>query len=225
MFLVISNVLRPDILDALLPEVANLPWRDGRVSAGRTASEVKENLQADLSGSLGAKLTSILQTSIEANEVLRAASRPKLFSNLLLSKTVAGGYYGPHVDNALMKKGSQHFRTDLSFSLSLSSSDSYEGGELIIHHEGSVQSHRPAAGELVLYPSTSLHEVREVTRGERLMCVGWIESHIRNPQHREVLFDLENLRASLRDSHTGQSAELMTLDKTISNLLRLWAET
>jgi ADP-ribose pyrophosphatase YjhB (NUDIX family) len=99
----------------------------------------------------------------------------------------------------------------------------YAGGELVVHTAGMTQEVKGEAGHLVLYPSGSIHEVRPVTRGERIVCVGWIESMIADGARREMLFDLENLRSSLRRQLPSQSAELLTLDKTIANLLRMWA--
>jgi PKHD-type hydroxylase len=141
----------------------------------------------------------------------------------LISKTGVDGRYGAHVDNALMGKGAQRLRTDLSFTMFLTPPGEYEGGELVIHAAGMTQEMKGEAGYLVLYPSGSIHEVKPVTRGERIVCVGWIESLVADAGQREMLFDLENLRAALRQKLPAQSAELLTLDKTIANLLRMWA--
>ena len=97
-------------------------------------------------------------------------------SSLLISKTTNGGHYGPHLDNALMASGEQRLRTDLSFTLALTAPESYEGGELVIQMPGTTERVKPAAGDLVLYPSTAIHEVIPVTSGERIVCVGWIQS-------------------------------------------------
>ena len=200
-----------------------LSWRDGKISAGAAARAAKVNEQADLGSVAGRKLIDIVMTRLGENAVLRAAARPRAFSNLLLSRTVEGGGYGPHTDNAIMRKGADRLRTDLSFTLFLSDPEDYDGGALRVHHAGHVQEVKPAAGDLVLYPSTSVHEVTPVRRGVRLACVGWIESQIAEQDRRELLFDLENLRASLRESGGANAAELITLDKSIANLLRMWA--
>jgi len=155
--------------------------------------------------------------------VIKAAAQPRRYSPLLISKTGVGGQYGAHVDNALMGKGAQRLRTDLSFTLFLTPPGEYEGGELVIHAAGMTQELKGEAGYLVLYPSGSIHEVKPVTRGERIACVGWIESLVADAGQREMLFDLENLRTALRQKLPAQSTELLTLDKTIANLLRMWA--
>ena len=114
-------------------------------------------------------------------------------------------------------------RTDLSFTLFLSDPADYDGGELNIDMAGMTHSVKGEVGDLVIYPSTTLHQVAEVTRGTRYVCVGWIESLIRSTEQREMLFDLDNLRAELLKSHDKNSPELLTLTKTIANLTRMWA--
>ncbi|MGB3471352.1 MAG: Fe2+-dependent dioxygenase [Erythrobacter sp.] len=201
-----------------------LEWRDGRETAGKVAKQVKRNLQAIVATDAGKAIREELRPMIAENRVVKAAARPRRISSLMISKTGDGGYYGPHVDNALMGKGNNRIRTDLSFTLFLCNSADYEGGELVIHNAGVMQTVKGEWGQLVLYPSTSIHEVKPVTSGERIVSVGWIESLIADPVHRELLFDMENLRTSLRQKLEAQSPELLTLDKTIANLLRMWAQ-
>jgi PKHD-type hydroxylase len=209
-------------LEALGERIDRLRWRDGRATAGTTAKAVKRNLQAVLSDPDGESLQGELKQIIADNPVVKAAAQPRRFSRLIVSRTQDEGHYGAHVDNALMGKGEDRMRTDISFTLFLNPPEEYEGGELVIHAAGMTQSVKPQAGEIVLYPSSSIHEVRPVTRGVRAACVGWIESWIADPGQREMLFDLENLRVSLRTQMPRQSAELLTLDKTIANLVRMW---
>jgi PKHD-type hydroxylase len=215
----------PDAADlaAIHDRIALLTWRDGRETAGSVAREVKRNEQAAMDSTAGRSLADELSHILWDNPVIRAAAQPRRFSPLLISRTGEGGGYGAHVDNALMGLGERRLRTDLSFTLFLTPPTEYEGGELVIHAAGTTQSVKGEAGHLVLYPSGSIHEVQPVTRGTRIVCVGWIESMIEDTARREMLFDLENLRASLRTQLPGQSAELLTLDKTIANLLRMWA--
>nr|WP_070959012.1 Fe2+-dependent dioxygenase [Hyphomonas sp. Mor2] len=220
MLISISDVLDADEQSLVNGLLDGVTWKDGAETAGRVARQVKHNLQADLREGVGAKIEEILSKAIVRNPVLRAAAQPRRYSSLLLSKTEAGGGYGLHVDNAFMGTGEMAIRTDLSFTLFLSSPDTYEGGELVIEHAGVTQAHKPEAGDLVLYPSTSLHEVAEVRSGERLVCVGWIESRVPRPDDREILFDLINLKADLSKSHSDQSPEMLTLAKVIANLKR-----
>ena len=224
MLLVINAIDDAGHLAPLAERIALLEWRDGRETAGAVAREVKRNLQAAMDSTAGRRLADELLPLIADNSVLKAAAQPRRFSPLIISKTADGGHYGPHVDNALMGKGAHRVRTDLSFTLFLTPPDQYEGGELVVHTAGMTQEVKGEAGHLVLYPSGSIHEVRPVTRGERIVCIGWIESMIADSTRREMLFDLENLRSALRRQLPSQSAELLTLDKTIANLLRMWAQ-
>ena len=224
MLLVINAIDDAEHLAALAERIALLDWRDGRETAGAVAREVKRNLQAAMDSTAGRRLADELLPLIAENPVLKAAAQPRRFSPLIISKTADGGHYGPHVDNALMGKGAGRVRTDLSFTLFLTPPDQYEGGELVVHTAGMTQEVKGEAGHLVLYPSGSIHEVRPVTLGERIVCIGWIESMIADGMRREMLFDLENLRSSLRRQLPSQSAELLTLDKTIANLLRMWMQ-
>lgn len=223
MVLLINLLDDPAHLAALGERIGLLEWRDGRETAGSVARHVKRNLQAAMDSIAGRRLQEELAALIEDHPVLRASAQPRRFSPLIISKTAGGGHYGAHIDNALMGRGAQRLRTDLSFTLFLTPPEEYGGGELVVHAAGMTQELKGEAGQLVLYPSASIHEVRPVTRGTRIVCVGWIESLVADQASREMLFDLENLRTALRTQLPVQSAELLTLDKTIANLLRMWA--
>jgi PKHD-type hydroxylase len=223
MILVVNAITDPADLAAIAERIALLEWRDGRETAGATARKVKRNEQAVMDGPAGRALREELGRIVADNSVVRAAAHPRRFSPILISRTGESGGYGAHVDNALMGRGDRRLRTDLSFTLFLTPPGDYDGGELAIHAAGMTQEVKGEAGSMVLYPSGAIHEVRPVTRGTRIVCVGWIESMIADAARRELLFDLENLRASLRQQLPDQSAELLTLDKTIANLLRMWA--
>ena len=223
MILAIHAISEADRLAAIAERIALLQWRDGRETAGAVARQVKRNEQAAMDSTAGRSLQDEITGILADHPVIRAAAQPRRFSPLLISKTGVGGQYGPHVDNPLMGRGDKRLRTDLSFTLFLTPSADYDGGELVIDAAGMRQEVKGEPGHLVLYPSGSVHEVRPVTRGERIVCVGWIQSLVPDAAQREMLFDLENLRAALRQQLPVQSAELLTLDKTIANLLRMWA--
>jgi len=220
MQLTLGSVLTPDTLAQARTLLTQLSWKEGAKTAGAIARQVKQNRQADLSSRTGAKLRDLLQDALDRHPVLQAAARPKRFSPLIVSETRDGGGYGAHVDNALMGRGQAQMRTDISFTLFLSDPDSYEGGELVIDQAGATQSIKGQAGDAFIYPSTTLHAVAPVTQGVRHVCVGWIESAVPDVMEREILFDLENLRASLTGQLPAQSPELLTLSKVHSNLLR-----
>ncbi|HSJ78813.1 MAG TPA: Fe2+-dependent dioxygenase [Erythrobacter sp.] len=223
MILVINALDDAEHMAALRTRIGMLEWRDGRETAGSVAREVKRNLQGNMNSRAGRRLQEELLPIVADHTVVKAAAQPRRFSPLIISKTGVDGKYGAHVDNALMGKGGQRLRTDLSFTLFLNPPGEYDGGELVIHAAGMTQELKGEAGYLVLYPSGSIHEVKPVTRGERIVCIGWIESLIADTAQREMLFDMENLRIALRQKLPAQSAELLTLDRSIANLLRMWA--
>ena len=225
MILVINVLEDADHRAAIAERIAMLEWRDGRETAGSVARQVKRNEQAAMNSPAGRALQDELSQLIADNIVVKAAAQPRRFSPVIISRTGVGGKYGAHVDNALMGRGAQRLRTDLSFTLFLTPPGEYEGGELVIHAAGMTQELKGEAGNLVLYPSGSIHEVKPVTKGTRIVCIGWIESTVADPAQREMLFDLENLRTALRQQLPAQSAELLTLDKTMANLLRMWARS
>ena len=223
MFMMIGNVLDAAALGRVRGNAEELEWRDGALTAGVTAKQVKHNEQADLSSVPGKAVVQEVTGAIKANAVFTAAARPAKLSPILLSRTGPGGGYGAHVDNAIMGSEGRKLRTDLSFTLFLSDPESYEGGELVLDLPGGAQSLKPAAGDLILYPSTLIHAVETVTSGERLVAVGWVQSQLRSAAQRQTLFDLEQVRATLR-AKQGMGSEALMLDKVISNLLRQWGE-
>jgi PKHD-type hydroxylase len=223
MFLTISDVLTSRDLARVQKKTEALNWVEGTRTAGGRAKAVKRNLQADLRSVPGEAIHTFLAQAITAHPVLNGAAQPRRFSRLMLSRTADGGFYGRHVDNAWVGAGDERVRTDMSFTLFLSEPGSYDGGELLVETQGGVYAAKPAAGDLVLYPSGDIHEVRPVTRGERLACIGWIESAVSDPQAREALFELENLRVSLAGKLAADDPEHLVLDKVISNLLRRWS--
>lgn len=225
MILVINALDDAQHLAAITERIGLLEWRDGRETAGSVARQVKRNEQAAMNSVAGRALQDELFRVVSDNAVVKAAAQPRRFSPVIISRTGVGGHYGAHVDNALMGRGAQRLRTDLSFTLFLSPPGDYDGGELVIHTAGMAQELKGEAGYLVLYPSGSIHEVKPVTRGTRIVCIGWIESTVADSAQREMLFDLENLRTALRAALPGQSPELLTLDKTIAGLLRMWARS
>lgn len=220
----LPNVLSLGILEQVSQMLPLQSWRDGKETAGHLAKAQKQNEQADLSTREGAKLRTILSNAIVANTAVQSIAWPKVISKVLVSRTPVGGGYDWHTDDALMQSGAGKHRTDLSFTLFLSAPDSYDGGALEIHAGGEVETHKYAPGDMVLYTSDRLHRVAPVTAGTRVVCVGWIESVLRDPRQRDILFDLVTLRETLLKQYEPGTPEILSLSKTISNLLRQWAE-
>jgi len=218
MFLVLGQVLDQYEVAAVRETAAELDFEDGRATAGKYAKPVKRNEQAAASSARDA-ITDKIKAALRKNRLFNAAARPRRFVRLLVSRYTPGMEYGLHVDDAIMDGQ----RTDLSFTLFLSPSDSYAGGGLIIEDPLEERAIRLEAGEMVLYPSNTLHRVEPVAQGERLAVVGWVSSWVREPQRREILFDLE-MTASELFAREGKTPVIDRLNKARTNLLRMWAD-
>ena len=224
MILTIGDILKASTLAEVNRLLTTLQWHDGASTAGATARQVKRNEQADLSSRTGAQLRAMVMAELKSNVVVNAFARPAQFSRPLVSRTMPGGGYGLHVDNAFMGDGDERLRTDLSFTLFLSDPSTYEGGHLAIELSGVTHRAKGEIGDLVIYPSSTLHGVEPVTSGERIVFVGWIESLVRNGEQREMLFDLDNLKVELSRSHDANSPEMLVLSRTMANLKRMWMD-
>ncbi|RDI59105.1 Fe2+-dependent dioxygenase [Microvirga subterranea] len=218
MLITIADVLSHAELQDIRSTLQAMRFEDGRTTAGWSAKLVKDNEQAREGAALDL-LRERVSKAILANEVFSLAVRPKTLTPLLFSRYGGGQHYGTHVDNPLMNG----IRTDVSFTLFLADPDSYDGGELVIESVSGEDEIKLPAGHLVAYSSTSLHRVAPVTRGERLVAVGWAQSYLRDAAQRELLFDLENAKRGLF-ARAGKTPEFDLLAKTSANLFRMWAE-
>lgn len=222
MQVIAAAVLSADDLAEARAHLAGLSWTDGGRTAGPAARAVKRNEQADLTDRPGAALHAWLLSRIKAHPVFAAAAMPRRISRLMVSRTGPGGEYGSHTDNAIMGDAGGRLRTDLSFTLFLSAPEAFEGGDLVVEGALGDQRIKLPAGDLFLYPSGSIHRVEPVVAGERLVCVGWVESAIRDADAREILWDLERVRSSLPE--TTPAGVGLTLSKAIGALVRRWGE-
>lgn len=217
MFHVFDDILDGPEVDALREAAGSLTFEDGARTAGTLARAVKSNAQAAPSPARDAVLRKV-QTALLSHPGFVSATRPKAFARMLVSTYAGGQAYGAHIDDAIMDGA----RTDISFTLALSAADSYAGGALIVQDRIEERAFRLEAGQILVYPSDTLHRVEPVTDGTRLAVVGWITSWIRDPAKREILTDLDAIIAQelARDQDGGH---LQRLAKTRSNLLRMWA--
>jgi len=195
--------------------IEELPWEDGRQTAGKHAANVKNNLQLKRDSELSKKFSGLITKKILSNELIKSFALPKKVHGTIFSKSKSGMKYGRHIDNAYMSSG----RADLSFTIFLNSKENYEGGALSIESFNTEEKFKLNAGEIIIYPSTYLHSVEEVTDGERLVFIGWIESYIKSIEEREYLFDLDAAARSLLAKY-GRSNEVDLIFKSYSNLLR-----
>ena len=181
----------------------DLPWEDGKKTAGNHAAKVKDNLQLDKSSNISKKYTELIEKKILNNVLIKSFALPKRIHGTMFTKSLQGMKYGRHIDNAFMSNG----RADLSFTIFLNEKDKYSGGELLIEGLNSEEKFKLNSGGIIIYPSTYLHSVQEVISGERIVVVGWIESYIKSIEEREYLFDLDAGARSLLAKH-GRSDEL-----------------
>ena len=193
----------------------NEDWQDGKKTAGSHAAKVKNNLQLKRECETSQSLSKIITNKILSNPLIKSFSLPKKIHGIMFTKSREGMQYGRHIDNAFMSSG----RADLSFTIFINEKDSYKGGELIVENLNSEKTFKLNSGEIVIYPSTYLHSVKEINFGERLVCVGWLESYIKSIEEREYLFDIDAGARSLLSKH-GRSDELDLIFKSYSNLLR-----
>jgi len=196
-------------------EKESLLWDDGKLTAGKHAAKVKNNLQLRRDSDLSIKFSRLITKKILSNEVIKSFALPKKVHGTIFTKTTIGMKYGSHVDNPYMSSG----RADLSFTIFLNSRSNYSGGELSIEAFNSEEKFKLDAGEIIIYPSTYLHSVEEVINGERLVFIGWIESYVKSIEEREYLFDLDAAARSLLAKY-GRSDEVDLIFKSYSNLLR-----
>lgn len=215
---VLKNILDADAVDSILSTLREEDFRDGRDTAAGMARAVKHNEQIEIARLPG--VVDLLTAKVAQNTAFRNVAMPRHVSNIIVSRYRPGMSYGLHTDNAVLRSG---HRADISFTLFLSDPDSYEGGELCLVTAFGEQRVKLPAGSLVLYPTGMLHRVDEVSAGERIAVVGWVQSRVRDPRHREILIDLDRVRVEyLKNAGHDHAADLLL--KTSTNLRRMWDE-
>ena len=227
MLLKIERVLSPEQLAQARALLAQACWEDGRLTAGTQALGVKNNEQLARDGRESRALQELLLQALERHPLFFSAALPKRVLPPMFNRY--GGTtntYGNHVDQAVryLPGGMQRVRTDISCTLFLAEPHEYEGGELVIQDTYGEQRVKLAAGDLVLYPGTSVHRVEPVTRGHRVASFFWVESMVRSDEQRRLLYELDMALMRLRAEH-GDSAATVQLTGTYHNLLRMWADT
>ena len=190
-------------------------WEDGKKTAGLHAAKGKNNLQLDRRSKAGEESADYVREMLTSDPLIKSFSLPQQIHGVMFSRTGIGQGYGIHIDNPYMSTG----RSDMSFTLFLNEPDNYQGGELCIESFQNNQEIKLPAGNIVIYPSTTLHSVQQVTKGERLVCVGWIQSYVSSNEDREILFGLDAGAKGLL-AKNGRSPELDLIFQAYSNILR-----
>jgi PKHD-type hydroxylase len=225
MLLHIENVLTPEAADSFHRALETADWVDGRVTAGYQSAKAKHNLQLPEDHPLAREIGDRVVSAIQAHPLFMGAALPLRVFPPLFNRYEGGHSFGTHVDNAIRQiAGTAHrIRTDLSATLFLTPPESYDGGELMVEDTYGTQSVKLPAGHLVLYPSTSLHHVRPVTRGARVSSFFWIQSMIRDDGQRTLLFDLDMAIQRLAGEAPDHPSAVQ-LTGIYHNLVRMWAE-
>jgi PKHD-type hydroxylase len=225
MLLTIPDVLTPEQVQFVRQKLASAEWVDGRVTAGHQSFLAKDNLQIPEGNPIAQEIGEIILQALGQNLLFISAALPMKVFPPLFNSYSGGQSFGTHVDNAIRHvKGTSHrVRSDLSATLFFSAPEEYDGGELVIEDTYGIHTVKLPLGHMVLYPSSSLHHVRPVTRGARVSSFFWIQSMIRDDSARTLLFDLDNVtqRISAEQPNSPSSVKLTGI---YHNLLRRWSE-
>ena len=201
-------------------------WTDGNVTSGYQSAKAKNNLQLPEGSEEAVKLGDIILNALSRNNLFMSAALPLKIFPPLFNCYQGGGHFGVHVDNAIRQVTGTpvKVRTDVSMTLFFSEPDEYEGGELIIEGTYGSQKVKLPAGDMVMYPSTSLHRVTPVTQGRRLASFFWLQSMVSSDEKRALLFDMDMAIQSLREK-LDDSPEIVQLTGVYHNMIRQWAQT
>lgn len=223
MLITIDNILDDARLNTVHKLLENARFVDGKLSAGLTAKKVKHNEEVAQDDERLQQLNSIVMGSLVSHPVYQSAVLPLRVATPFYARYSGGMTYGDHVDDPVMGPMQQRYRSDVSTTIFLNNPDQYEGGELVINTSFGQQKLKLPAGQAVIYPSSSLHHVAEVTDGQRIVAVTWAQSMVRDPARRELLHELNQARDALLKADS-ESMEAKKVDVSYVNLVRMWAD-
>ena len=225
MLLQIPEVLSTQQVDACRKVLEKADWVDGRITAGHQSARAKDNLQLPEDHEDAQRLQNTILYALESNPLFMSAALPLKVFPPLFNRYQNGQSFGNHVDNAIrqVKDTPHRVRTDLSATLFFSNPEDYDGGELVVEDTYGVHSVKLPAGHVILYPASSLHHVRPVTRGARMASFFWIQSMVRDDGERTILFDLDVAIQRL-SSDVPEHPSIVELTSLYHNLLRRWAD-
>lgn len=224
MLLHIPGVFTKDEVATLRSRLDAGPWADGNVTSGHQSATAKVNRQLPEDSVEAREVGALVLQALQANPMFVSAALPHTIFPPLFNAYEGGERFDVHVDNAIRQRGSVRIRSDLSATLFLSEPDDYDGGELIVEEMYGPTSVKLPAGDLVLYPSKSLHRVTPVTRGARVSSFFWIQSLIRDDADRETLFRLDVAIQRVSAEKGPKDAAVLELTAVYHNLMRRWAE-
>lgn len=223
MLLHLKNVLAPDQLQGARDMLAKVKFVDGKVSAGLAASRVKNNQEADRQTADIRAVDNLVMGGLVRHPVYRAGALALKVATPFYARYVPGMRYGDHVDDPVMGGENGLYRTDIAITIFLNDPKAYDGGELTVNTAFGEQKIKLPAGDAVMYPASSLHRVAEVTRGERLVAVTWVQSLVRDPARRELLYELNQVRERLLKD-APEAEDTTRINMVYVNLVRMWSE-
>ena len=223
MLLQIPSVLDQDKIENIRSMLSGVEFVDGKHSAGLAAKQVKQNLEGVLNQKQSEYLDQLIMRSLAENPLFQNGALPHQVSQPVYARYTEGMHYGDHIDDPIMGSAGGRFRCDVAVTLFLNDKKDYEGGDLVVNTTFGQQKIKLSAGDAVLYPASSVHHVDEVTSGERLVAVCWIQSLVRDPAKRELLFNLGKARAKMMQENP-HTEETNHVDHTYVNLMRMWSE-
>ena len=224
MLLHIPGVFSKDEVATLRSRLDAGPWADGNVTSGHQSATAKVNRQLPEDSAEAREVGALVLQALNANPMFVSAALPHTIFPPLFNAYEGGEHFGTHVDNAIRQRGNVRIRSDLSATLFLEEPEAYDGGELIIEEIYGPQSVKLPAGDLVLYPSKSLHRVTPVTRGRRVASFFWIQSLVRDDADRETLFRLDVAIQRVNAEKGPKDPAVLELTAVYHNLLRRWTE-
>lgn len=223
MLLRIHSVLDRHELEIVRRMLANTPFVDGKLSAGQAARRVKNNQEVDRNARELEQLNNLVMGKLVQHPVYRSGALPLRVAAPYYARYTSGMQYGDHVDDPVMGTDGTLYRSDVSITVFISDPAEYDGGELVINTPFGEQQVKLPAGDAVMYASSSLHRVAEVTRGERLVAVTWLQSLVRDPARRELLHELNSVRERML-ANAPESEDAKLVNKTYVNLVRMWGD-
>lgn len=223
MLLTISGVIPAPQLQRIRQLLQRGTFKDGKLSAGLEARRVKHNQELEQEADLYAALNNLVMGCLVQHPNYQQAVLPRRVAAPYYARYTAGMHYGDHIDDPIMGSGADQYRSDVSTTVFLSDPSEYDGGELVIGTSFGEQAVKLEAGAAVIYPSSSLHHINTVSRGERLVAVTWAQSLVRDPARRELLYQLCQAREILlRERPAGR--ETTWVSNSYANLVRMWSE-
>ena len=222
MMLEIPEVLTSKELGYIQDVLGKASFVDGKLSAGMVASRIKNNEEVDMRATELQQLNNLVMGKLVQHPVYRAAALPMKVAAPFYARYKKGMNYGDHVDDPIMHADGP-YRSDVSITIFLSDANDYEGGELVVNTQFGPREVKLPAGHAVMYPSSSVHHVAEVTSGQRQVAVTWVQSLIRDPAKRELLYDMHQVREKMLQA-APDDEDTKKIDRSYVNLIRMWSD-